>query len=87
MGVDAGTAIVASARLRANVGDGLVLVLGKLEGIIVGNLVVRLGGLDVAVGDTAVGVGINDWVNLGVGFAVGASVAVASGRLVGVGTA
>ena len=86
MGVDAGTGIVASARPGANVGDGLALVLGEREGIIVGNSVVRIGGFDAGVGDTAVGVGIIDCVNLGVGFAVEASVAVAPGRLVWVGT-
>ena len=79
MGVNAGTGIVASARLGARVGDGLALVLAELEGTIVSNSVVSTGGLDAGVGDTAVGVGINDCVNLGVGFAVGASVAVTSG--------
>ena len=51
-----------------------------------GNSVVRIGGFDAGVGYTAVGAGINDCVNLGVGFAEGASVAVASGRSVGVST-
>jgi len=79
LGVHGGTGIVASARLRARVGDGLALVLGERVGTVVGNSVVRGGIFNVGVGITAVGVGINDCANLGVGFAVGTSVEVTSG--------